>query len=382
MEQYRIQGIHCKDCAEKLEEKLNQSQTEPVISIDYSSQRMTIQTSEVNRYAIDKILEFEKVTKRQVEKETEERAEHHHNHHSHHHGVSQPGNGDATRNITIVFILNIVFSLLEFIFGFLFNSMAILTDAVHDLGDAISIGMAGYFQRLSTKEANERYGFGHQRFSLLGAVFTALVLIVGSVLVLYHSIPRLFNAEAVNYQGMFWLSIVAIIANGYSAWLLSRGSSHNESVLNLHMMEDLLGWIGVLVVSIILHFTDWYVLDPLLSIAIALFILYKTWTIFKETVEIFLEATPKHLSKSDIEESILKLDDVSNISHLHIWSIDGVEHAMTVTISTTESSIDRHNHIKEQIHELVSHHNITHKTIEIVYDPDDILAVSLKKRND
>lgn len=372
MEQYNIQGIHCQDCANELEDKLNQSQARPVISIDYPNKKMIFLTSEVNRHSIDKILEFEKVTIRSTEVENETHSEHHHGHH--HHGVSHHGQNNATRNILIVFVLNLVFSLLEFVFGFLFNSMAILTDAVHDLGDAISIGMAGYFQKLSTKEANDRYSFGHQRFSLLGAVFTAIVLLVGSVLVLYHSIPRLFNAEVVNYQGMFWLSIVAILANGYSAWLLSKGASHNESVLNLHMMEDLLGWIGVLIVSIILHFTDWYFLDPLLSIGIALFILYKTWPIFKETIEIFLEATPKQLSKNDIEQSILELEGVSNISHLHIWSIDGVEHAMTVTISTNESTIETHNHIKERIHERVSKENITHKTIEIVYDPDDILA--------
>lgn len=371
MTEYTMHGVHCLRCADELETKLNNVQREPSVKIDYKNKKLILFNDSVDYRKLNKILEFEKVS---IQEARNEKSHTHKNHGHDHHGLENIIQQDSTTKIAIVFFLNLVFSVIEFVFGILFNSMAILTDAVHDLGDAISIGFAWVFEKISTKEANDRYSFGHQRFSLLGALFTAIVLIVGSTIVLYHSIPRIFNAEPVNYQGMFWLAIFAIIANGFSAWLLSKGSSHNESVLNLHMLEDLLGWVGVLLVSILLRFTDWYFLDPLLSIAIALFILYKTWPVFKETVEIFLEATPKEVPRSEIKNKILSINGVTNLSHLHIWSIDGREHALTVTISLDSDDTHLYNQVKEDIRDYILPYGITHSTIECVYDPSHLLS--------
>lgn len=373
MIEFTMHGVHCLECAEELENKLNTAQEEQSIIVDYKNQKLILKNETIDYTKLNKILEFEKVSIQ----ETECKTEHNHNHKSHnhdHHGLDHLVQQDAITKIAIVFFLNLFFSIIEFVFGILFNSMAILTDAVHDLGDAISIGFAWFFEKVSTKEANDKYSFGHQRFSLLGALFTAVVLLVGSSIVLYHSIPRLFNAEPVNYQGMFWLAIFAIIANGFSAWLLSKGSTKNESVLNLHMLEDLLGWVGVLLVSIVLRFTDWYFLDPLLSISIALFIIYKTWPVFKETVEVFLEATPKEVPRKEIQDKILSIKGVTNLSHLHIWSIDGQEHALTVTISTNTEDTHLYSQIKEEIRRYILPYGITHSTIEFVFDPGDLLS--------
>ncbi|TVP90662.1 cation diffusion facilitator family transporter [Alkalibacterium sp.] len=367
---YSVRGMHCLDCAGNLEKKLQSSYPEGKVSIDYKHKKLIIDSSISNLPKIKKILEFEKIVV--VEGETEdEKSE---DDSEHHHGLSRTVlEGDTTRKIALVFYLNLFFALIEFIFGFLFNSMAIVSDAVHDLGDAFSVGAAGYFHKLSTKEANDQYSFGHQRFSLLGALLTSGVLFGGAGLVIFHSFFRVLNPEPVNYQGMLWLSLAAIAANGFSAWLMSKGKSKTENLLNLHMLEDLLGWIGVLIVSGILHFTDWYVLDPLLSIAVAIFILVRTWPLFKETVEIFLEATPHSVSRQAIEDEICSLPAVSNLSHLHIWSIDGNEHALTVTVSTDNSEVIEQEKLKEAIRRKLIDHSITHSTIEIVYDPEYFL---------
>lgn len=373
MSDYLIKGIHCFDCADSLEKKLQSSYPDGKVTIDYKQRKLYIDESLSNLPKLKKMLEFEKLVV--VEEEADwQKADGEPREHHHHHGLSQSLlEGDTTRKIALVFYLNLFFALIEFIFGFLFNSMAIVSDAVHDLGDAFSVGAAGYFHKLSTKEANDQYSFGHQRFSLLGALLTSGVLFGGAGLVIFHSFFRVLNPEPVNYQGMFWLSLAAIAANGFSAWLMSKGKSKTENLLNLHMLEDLLGWIGVLIVSGILHFTDWYVLDPLLSIAVAIFILVRTWPLFKETVEIFLEATPHSLSRQAIEDEICSLSAISKLSHLHIWSIDGNEHALTVTVSTDRSDVLEQEMLKEAIRRKLIDYSITHSTIEIVYDPEHFL---------
>ncbi|WP_368645192.1 cation transporter [Alkalibacterium putridalgicola] len=317
MTEYTLNGLHCSNCSDDLEKKLNQFAGSSEVTIDYDTSKLTVDETDADMEQIKKVLEFEKITLKPLEKGDEESHSEHSNHHGHHHG-HQHGMGsmmdqESSKKMLIVFGVNLAFSALEFIFGFLFNSIAIMTDAVHDLGDALSIGLATYFERISTKEANDQYSFGHQRFSLLGALVTAVILLGGSAVILVTAVPRLLDPVEVNHEGMFWLSLFAIAANGFSAWLMSRGDSHNESLLNLHMMEDVLGWIGVLAVSIVLNYTDWYILDPILSIAIASFIIYKTWPLFRETIEIFLEATPKELSREKIEEAILSIKGVTNV---------------------------------------------------------------------
>lgn len=370
MSEYKLNGLHCSDCSDDLEKKLNQFTTRSEVTIDYDTSRLSIDEADADIAQIKKVLEFEKITLTDLknEKEDSDTA------HAHHHGVSSMMDQESSKKMLIVFSVNLIFSAIEFFFGFLFNSIAIMTDAVHDLGDALSIGLATYFERLSTKEANEQYSFGHQRFSLLGALVTAVILLGGSSVILVTAVPRLLDPVPVNHEGMFWLSIFAIAANGFSAWLMSRGDSHNESLLNLHMLEDVLGWVGVLVVSILLNYTDWYFLDPLLSIGIASFIIYKTWPMFKETIEIFLEATPKDLSRKRIEESILSIEGVTNVSHLHVWSIDGSEHALTVTISTSIEGMEQIETIKDKIRESLTDYAVHHSTIEVVYDPDNTLV--------
>ena len=375
METYKLHGLHCQNCAERLLDRL--SQLENGDQIQFDADHHTVEVPEgVNYQKLKLLLNAEKVLLEKVDPHTDHdhTDTHSHSHTHHHHDVSDfTKGGEAAKRMKLVFFLNLIFAIAEFFFGVLFNSAAILSDAVHDLGDALSVGLAWLFQAISTKEANERYTFGHRRFSLLGAWLTALFLIVGSVLVLLHSTPLLLNPEPVNSQGMFWLAIVAVGINAYAAWLLSAGSSANEKVLSLHLMEDLLGWIGVLIVSVVLQFQPWYFLDPLLSIGIAVFILSRSLPSFFSTSRVFLESVPPEVDLGQVEQKIHAIPQVHAVTHLHVWSIDGEENAFTVTLFVSTEAAEEIEIIREQVRRELIPYKVTHSTIEIVPDIEKLI---------
>lgn len=386
MKTYTFESIHCNDCGQRLEQKLQKVKGGEESHIDYEHSKIHIpdeaDLKEVHKiFAQEKIMAFPTDEKSHEEHSHEKPHKHSHGHdHSHSHGknIDFKSSDQAVKNIKVVFFINIIFSMIEVVFGLIFNSVAILSDAVHDFGDSVSVGLAWFFQRYSRKEANRQFTFGHQRFSLMGALITAMVLLGGSTLILTQSIPRIFNPEEVNAEGMFFLAIFAIILNGYAAYRLSKGKSKNESVLNLHMLEDVLGWIGVLIMSVVVRFTDWYILDPIFSVALSIFIFVRTLPLFISTVKIFLEGVPEGVDLEKLEQSILKIDEVHAISHLHVWSIDGEENAMTATIFvSTEDTTDIED-IKNQIRLLTKGLNVSHSTIEITPDKNKSIVHDLE----
>ena len=231
----------------------------------------------------------------------------------------------SSRNMTIAFLLNFSFAIIEFIFGLLFNSSAILADAIHDSGDALAIGLSTLFEKISTKKEDREYTLGYKRYSLLGALLTSVILLVGSTLVIVENVPKLFAPEKVNYDGMLILGIVAIVVNTAASRVVSHGHSHNESILSLHFLEDILGWLAVILVSLILRFTDWYFLDPLLSLVIAGFILSNALPKFWETIQIFLDHVPSDVDLSQLYQEIAALENVRAITQLNVWTTDGLE---------------------------------------------------------
>jgi cation diffusion facilitator family transporter len=227
--------------------------------------------------------------------------------------------------MTIAFLLNLSFAIIEFIFGLLFHSSAVLADAIHDTGDALAIGLSTLFEKISTRKEDRNYTLGYKRYSLLGALLTSVILLVGSTLVIVENIPKLFAPEKVNYDGMLVLGIVAIVVNTAASRVVSHGHSHNESILSLHFLEDILGWLAVVGVSIILRFTDWYFLDPLLSLVIAGFILSKALPKFWENIQIFLDHVPSDVDLSQLYQEIAVLENVRAITQLNVWTTDGLE---------------------------------------------------------
>lgn len=231
----------------------------------------------------------------------------------------------SSRNMTIAFLLNFSFAIIEFIFGLLFHSSAVLADAVHDTGDALAIGLSTLFEKISTRKEDRNYTLGYKRYSLLGALLTSVTLLVGSTLVIVENVSKLFAPEKVNYDGMLVLGIVAIVVNTAASRVVSHGHSHNESILSLHFLEDILGWLAVILVSLILRFTDWYFLDPLLSLVIAGFILSKALPKFWENIQIFLDHVPSDVDLSQLYREIAVLENVRAITQLNVWTTDGLE---------------------------------------------------------
>jgi cobalt-zinc-cadmium efflux system protein len=287
---------------------------------------------------------------------------HSHNHnHSHSHGDSS----DASNRIGWAFFLNVVFTIIEFIGGWLTNSTAIMADAVHDLGDSLSIGTSWGLNKLSDKDANRTFSYGYKRFSLLGALINGVVLTIGSVWILFEAIPRLAEPEMPQADGMLLLAIFGIAVNGFAAYKLSEGNSLNERVLNWHLLEDVLGWVAVFIVSVVLMFKPWPILDPILSIGFTLFILINVFRNLKETLMLFLQATPDKEQLAAIGDDLLSNANIDDLHHLHIWSLDGERNVMTVHLVLGEAlSIADIQILKSDVHEILEKYNFEHTTVE------------------
>ena len=268
---------------------------------------------------------------------------------------------NSTKNIRTAFFLNLAFAFVELIGGIITNSVAILSDAVHDFGDSISLAIAWALQKKSNKAKDDKYSYGYKRFSLLSSVILSGILLVGSILILVEAIGRLFNPQEVNAQGMLWLSILGIIVNGLAALSVKRGKTLNERAVFLHIMEDVLGWIGVLVISIVMIFISLPILDPILSISITIWVLYNVYKNLKATFNILLQAFPKDVDVKKLTKEIEAIDNVISIHDLHIWTQDGNSHVMTLHIVAEKN----YETIKNKIREIAKTFNIDHVTIEL-----------------
>ncbi len=265
------------------------------------------------------------------------------------------------RNILIAFILNLSFSVFEFIGGAFCGSVAIVSDAVHDLGDAVSIGIAYYLERKSKKDPDDVYTYGYTRYSVIGGVITTSILIFGSLAVMYNAVIRIINPIEINYNGMLIFAVVGASVNFLAAFFTREGDSVNQKAVNLHMLEDVLGWAVVLVGAVIMKFTDIRVIDPLMSLGVSVFILVNAVRTLKKAVDLFLEKTPDGISVGVIKEHLCNIDGVEDAHHIHIWSMDGVNNYATVHIVTDEEP----HRIKHLVREEMAEHGISHITIEI-----------------
>ncbi|MEE1321180.1 MAG: cation diffusion facilitator family transporter [Acutalibacteraceae bacterium] len=265
------------------------------------------------------------------------------------------------RNILIAFILNLSFSVFEFIGGTFCGSVAIVSDAVHDLGDALSIGIAYFLERKSKKAPDDTYTYGYTRYSVIGGVITTSILIFGSLAVMYNAVLRIISPVEINYNGMLIFAVVGASVNFLAAFFTREGDSVNQKAVNLHMLEDVLGWVVVLAGAFIMRFTDIRIIDPLMSMGVAVFILVNAVRTLKKAVDLFLEKTPDGISVSEIKEHLCRIDGVTDVHHIHIWSMDGVNNYATVHVVTNEEP----HKIKHLVREEMAEHGIAHITVEI-----------------
>lgn len=275
----------------------------------------------------------------------------------------------SIKNIRLAFFLNLGFTILEFVGGIYVNSVAIMSDALHDLGDSLSLGMSWYLEGQSKKRADKKFSFGYARLSLLGALINSVLLIGGSIYIISEAIQRLVQPEMSDAPGMLVFALVGVAVNGYAAWKLSSGKSMNEKVVSWHLLEDVLGWVAVLIIAIILLFTDNPYLDPALSLLITLYILYNVVRRLKETFEIFLQSVPKDIDVQKIMYRISSIEHIDSFHHTHVWSLEGENHVFTTHIVLRE--IHRFEQIistKEKVKDILKDYPFSHYTIETELD--------------
>ncbi|NNK80159.1 MAG: cation transporter [Flavobacteriales bacterium] len=282
---------------------------------------------------------------------------HSHDHHQH---------DQDTKNIKVAFFLNLIFTVIELVGGILTNSVAILSDSLHDLGDTLSLGLAWYFQKLANKGRDSRFSYGYGRFSLLGALINSFVLLFGSIFILMETIPRLIRPEETNVEGMMVLAVLGILFNGAAVLRLKKGTSQNERVVSLHLMEDVLGWIAVLIGSIIMYFYDLPIIDPILSLLIAIYILSNVYKNLKSALSTFLQNVPQGITIGQVEHLMKEVDGVHSVHDLHIWSMDGEHHILTAHVVLEEGwAHEREVEVRNAMRDTLHKENIDHATLEL-----------------
>lgn len=265
------------------------------------------------------------------------------------------------RNILIAFILNLSFSVFEFIGGILTGSVAIVSDALHDAGDAASIGISYFLEKKSKKQPDENYTYGYARYSVIGGLITTLILLIGSGIMTYNAVGRILSPTRINYDGMIIFAVVGVCVN-FCAALFTRGEgSVNQRAVNLHMLEDVLGWAVVLIGAVVMKFTDFVLLDPIMCIGVSAFIIVGTVRNLKEIFELFLEKAPMSVRINDVKKHIADIEGVLDVHHIHLWSMDGNRNYATVHVVTDSEAQEIKKQIRKELHE----HGIDHVTIEI-----------------
>ena len=268
----------------------------------------------------------------------------------------------SEKNIFIAFLLNMLFSIFELIGGIFTNSVAIISDAIHDFGDAVSIGVSYFLEKKSKKKPDKNYTYGYSRFSVLGATITNTILIIGSLLVILNAVERIINPVEINYNGMIVFAIWGVIINYIAVYFTKEGESLNQKAVNLHMLEDVLGWLVVLIGALAIKYTKITYIDPIMSIGVAIFILIHALKGFKVVIDLFLEKIPNGIEIDELKEHLLKIENIKDVHHIHIWSMDGVNNYATMHIVTDTKDIKK---IKDEIKEELKEHGISHTTIEI-----------------
>jgi len=276
---------------------------------------------------------------------------------SHHH--------HKTGNLKVAFFLNLVFTVIEIIGGIYTGSLAILSDALHDLGDSFSIGLSWYFQKLANRKSDKKYSFGYRRYSVLGALINAIILFIGSVFILSEAIPAIWNPNEVDEAGMLVIAVFGVLVNGAAVLRLKGATSLNEKVISLHLLEDVLGWMAVLIGALLIMFLNWYIIDPILSVLISLYIIYNVFKNLRMAISIMMQSIPASINLEDIEKTILALPEVSNVHDCRVWSMDGEYNVLSAhVVLHKECDISTLTEVKCQIKGQLIERGINHSTLE------------------
>lgn len=285
--------------------------------------------------------------------------------HGHHHGHHHHG----TSNISVAFFLNFAFTIIEIIGGLMTNSLAILSDALHDLGDTLSLGMSWYMEKVSKKKRDRHFSYGYKRFSMLAALINSVVLIVGSIVILWAAIPRLLDPQPVDAKGMMILACLGVLVNGAAVLKVRRGKTMNEKVVTWHLVEDVLGWVVVLIIGLIMLVVDAPILDPLFSMAFTTYILWNVVKNLKQTLMLLLQSIPPEIDMEAIKSKICGDPLIQSMHDTHIWSMDGAYHVLTTHLVLVPSvTTDQMVQLKQKARQTLKNFDVEHATIEIEQD--------------
>lgn len=269
------------------------------------------------------------------------------------------------KNIKIAVFLNVAFTIIEIIGGLWTNSLAILSDALHDLGDSIALISSWILEKKAVAPADKKRTFGYSRLSLFSALLAATVLVGGSLFILSQTIPRLINPEHVYAPGMIVLAVIGLVFNGLGFFRLKKGTSMNEKVLSWHLLDDVLGWGVILIGAIIIQFWDNHIIDPLMTIGFTAFTLWGVGKNIKETFNIFLQGVPAHINVENIKGDLLCIAGIKGVHDVHVWSLEGETDVFTGHIVLANKLLKYTDQTRRQIKEVLSGHHIEHSTIEL-----------------
>ncbi|UCG45752.1 MAG: cation transporter [Candidatus Bathyarchaeota archaeon] len=272
---------------------------------------------------------------------------------------------DREKRVQLAALLNICFTIVEIGGGLWTNSLAILSDALHDFGDSVALGSSVVLERQSRRKPDASRTFGYQRLSLFSAIFSSLVLVGGSMIILSQVVPRLLDPEPVDGTGMVGLAILGIVVNGFGFTLLRRGTSVSEEVLSLHLLEDVLGWIIVLIGGFIVRFWGIYIIDPLMTLGVTAFVLYNVAKNLRETINILLQGVPKHISITKVKKELATVDGVIAVHDVHIWSLEGETDVFSGHVVVDEALLKTPDEARRRIRAVLRRHHIEHSTIEL-----------------
>lgn len=289
--------------------------------------------------------------------------EHKHDHSKHHHHHHAEG------NLALAFILNLSFAIIEIFGGIYTNSVAIVSDAIHDLGDSMAIGFAWYLEKKSKKKSDVQFSYGYRRLSILSALLTGVILLGGSLLVLAKSIPRIIDPEQPEVNGMIGLAILGLTVNGFAAYRVSQSQSLSSRMISLHLLEDVFGWAIVLVAAIVMKFWDFPQIDAILAVLLASWVIFNVFKGLKGSLQIFLQMTPSGVDLNKISERIVQVPGVKSIHHLHTWSLDGEKHILTVHLKVASQNVEEWAQIKIKVKQMLQKEfSILEATLEIEYE--------------
>ena len=272
----------------------------------------------------------------------------------------------AEKNMLVAFILNLIFTIFEFVGGILTGSISLISDAIHDLGDASSIGLAFALEKKSRKNPDTKYTFGYMRYSVLGSAITTLILLLGSGVVIYNAVLRIINPIEIDYTGMIIFAVVGLVVNFIATLVTRKGESLNQKAVNLHMLEDVLGWLVVLIGAIIMKFTDISIIDPIMSICVATFVFVSAIKNLKSVLDVFLEKAPENIKVAELSEHLKEIPGVLDVHHIHAWTMNGANHYATLHVVTDGD----YREIKDLVRAELTEHGICHCTLELE-SPDE-----------